>query len=247
MLTSLRHFQRSFNKRSFGGPACRQAGFTLIEMLMVVAIICIVTLVVLFRQSSFDSSTLLRSLAYSVALSLEQAQTYDVAVRGFTPSGSSVAQFAPGYGVYFQASSLGSFNIFADLDGACSADTKGGSGACPSSNFSTEAFPAYVMNSTYKIKDVCGIWASNSTIRSCLVSPVGGGSKLSSLTVYFRRPDPDAYFFSATSGGKTSEVYSAVYVQLWAGGDATNIRTVKVTPTGQITVCTLNVADANTC
>lgn len=208
-------------------------------MLMVVAIICIISLVLFVRQQAFDSSTLLRSLAYSVALSFEQAQTYDVGERGFTTG--SATQFAPGYGVYFQSSSLASYSLFADTDGACAADVKGATNACPSSNFANEALPAYDLSTGYKIKDVCGIWASNASIRSCLVSPQNGGSQLTSITVYFKRPDPDAYFYSSASG----EIYSALYVELWAGGDASNIRSVKITPTGEVAVCTLNVDPAS--
>ncbi len=237
MLTSSKRYRRSSSK-----------GFTLIEMLMVVAVICVVTLVVFVRQTQFNSSTLLRSLAYSVALSLEQAQTYGVSVRGFTPSGSGSAQFAPGYGVYFSPTlactngSNGCFTIFADLNGD---HCRAGDPACIA-NPGTEDLPAYQINHGYKIKDVCGTWASNSAVRSCIVSPQSGGTQLSSLTVYFKRPDPDAYFYSSTAGGATGETYSTVYVQVWATGDASTVRSVKVTPTGQITVCAPNV-DPATC
>ncbi len=42
--------------------------------MVVVAIITFLTGIFLFQQKRFDSSTLLRSLAYSVALSVRQAQ-----------------------------------------------------------------------------------------------------------------------------------------------------------------------------
>lgn len=193
---------------------------------MVIAIICIVTLVVFVRQQSFDSSTLLRSLAYSVALSFEQAQAYDVGVRGFTPT-AGATQFTPGYGVYFAQGSIGSYNIFADLNGN-HLDDMG------------ENLPAYLLNTGYQINNVCGI-LTNSTEHSCLVNDASGGSTLSWIEVYFKRPDPDAYFYSSATG----ETYSAVYVSLRANNDAVDTRYVKVTPTGEISVCALNANPAN--
>jgi hypothetical protein len=200
-------------------------------MLMVVAIICIITLVLFVRQQAFDSSTLLRSLAYSVALSFEQAQTYDVGVRGFTSSGSAATQFASGYGVYFSSGSATSYLTFADLNDDHLRASNG-----------SEDLPAYLLSNTYHLLDVCGIWSSDSTVRSCLFSPQNGGSTLSWIEVYFKRPDPDAYFYSSVSG----ESYSAVYVELSSIGDTADVRTVKVTPTGEIEVCALN-ADPGSC
>ena len=251
MLTSFKR-SRPFYKRAPGQrPRSDRVsrrrlagGFTLVEMLAVVAIICIVTLALFVRQNAFDSSTLLRSLAYSVALSFEQAQTYGTSVRGFTPAGGST-QFAPGYGVYFSSGSSSSFTIFADVNGDhCSA----GDSACPS-NPGTEDLPAYAINHGYEIYNFCGIWASNSAELSCASTagaPAGEtviDSSLTSLTVYFKRPDPDAYFYSSTAAGATSDTYSAVYIELVSVDNinAANIRTVKVTPTGEVSVCPLGV------
>src|SRR6202012_1868912 len=81
-----------------------------------------------FQQSKFDSSTLLRSLAYSVALSVRQAQVYGTSVLGTATSQSNCATgvsgsyalsncYASAYGIYFNSASSGQYILFADLDG----------------------------------------------------------------------------------------------------------------------------------
>src|ERR1700691_1591264 len=97
-------------------------GFTLIELLVVVGIMVVISAFILVRQSRFDSSTLLRSLAYSVALSVRQAPIYGSSVLGTTtPSaancvGGSYASgvcCADAYGIHIVAGS--SYTLFADL------------------------------------------------------------------------------------------------------------------------------------
>src|SRR3989338_5478037 len=95
MLIYFKHFRRS----SYKNPR----GFTLIELIVVSAIIILITTFILFQQSKFNSSTLLRSLTYSMALSVRQAQVYGTSVRGFTPAAGGSATFGSGYGIHFPA------------------------------------------------------------------------------------------------------------------------------------------------
>lgn len=63
------------------------AGFTLVELLVSIGIIVMVTGIVLVKYSSFDSTVLLKSAAYEVALSLRDAQVKSVsALRGANDS-----------------------------------------------------------------------------------------------------------------------------------------------------------------
>ena len=59
----------------------KRRGFTLIELLVVMSIMLILTSLFILRQQRFNSSTLLQSLAYSVALSVRQAQVYGTSIR----------------------------------------------------------------------------------------------------------------------------------------------------------------------
>src|SRR3989338_7579467 len=56
-------------------------GFTLVELLVTLSLFVVLTTIVLFSQSKFNGSILLTNLAYDVAITVRQAQTYGVNVR----------------------------------------------------------------------------------------------------------------------------------------------------------------------
>jgi prepilin-type N-terminal cleavage/methylation domain-containing protein len=81
-------------------------GFTLIELLISCAIISIITALVLVKYSGFDSTVLLKSAAYEMALGIREAQVKSVSVM----RGSS--GFDSMYGVFFsQAKEYGYLRI----------------------------------------------------------------------------------------------------------------------------------------
>ena len=153
------------------GPFGR--GFTLIELLLVLAVITVLTAVFLFQQNKFDSSTLLRSLAYSIALSVRQAQIYGTSVRQF---GST---FSNNYGLYFSMANgnTGSYVLFADANGNGQYDP------------STETVQTFNISGKFHISDICADSSCNSN------------SGITWLMVYFKRPNPDALF--KTNSGST--------------------------------------------
>jgi len=180
----------------------------------------------MFQQAKFNSATLMRSLTYSVALSIRQAQVYGTSVKEFS------GLFAPGYGVYFPASGAGAntYYLFADIVPATVGD-----GAYTNS---TEALPIFTLGKGYLIGSLCAVTVGGSTC-----SPV------SSLTIFFRRPNPDACISTnlaptACAPG-VAAVYSAAYIQLLSTGN-NDTRRVKVSNTGQIAVCAPNTS-ALTC
>lgn len=221
--------------RSFSKARRARRGFTLIELLVVSMIIVLITAFVLFRQQGFNSSTLLRSLSYSVALTIRQAQVYGVSVRE-SAAGSGV--FATGYGVQFGNAGLldpEHYLLFADLN----SDAKYESG---------EELPRFTIGNgrgtDYLIKNFC---AHSVLLGDQCLS--GASVTITSLTIYFRRPNPDACFATSQSPNAcadgTAPTYDYAYVQLKSTGSS-DYRTVKVTSTGQIEVCGLD-ADAATC
>ena len=211
----------------------RPGGFTLIELMVVSSIMLLITTFILFRQEGFNSSTLLRSLAYSVALSVRQAQVYGVSVR---ESSSGTGIFAPGFGVYFANGGDADYNhylMFADANGDGWYD-------------STEKLPGFTIGrgngGDYTIKNFCAHVSGG--LDECSAS-----GDITSLVIYFRRPNPDACFTTnaypgvCALGAALRYDYAYVQVRSAAGNDT---RTVKVSSTGQISVCTLN-ADPSTC
>ncbi|HWB33714.1 MAG TPA: prepilin-type N-terminal cleavage/methylation domain-containing protein [Candidatus Paceibacterota bacterium] len=211
---------RSSSKARPFGPA-RGRGFTLIELMVVVAIMTILTAVLLLQQKKFDSSTLLRSLAYSVALSVQQAQTYGTSVRQF---GTSLSGFSYSYGVSFTTGDLttnNSYTLFADTNSNGLYDSASG-----------EQVQQFRISPGYGVVKFCGI--VNSSTQDCSDGS-GGGTQISSLGIYFKRPSTDAQFATDAVG----HTYCAAYVEI-DGPDQTNFRNIEVTTAGQILVTGLN-------
>lgn len=217
-------------------------GFTLVELVVVSAIIIIITTFILLQQAKFNSSTLLRSLTYSVALTVRQAQTYGTSVRE-TTAGSNV--FASGYGVDFQIGTLSQYILFPDLP----------SGATPGNGHydsGSEAPPptgpgiAFTLGQGYRISKLCAQLIADASLECTS----GTAASISSLTVYFRRPNPDACFSTSARPSPCDignpDLYSAAYIQLYSTGN-NDTRSIKVSQTGQISVCKPNLTDLTQC
>jgi prepilin-type N-terminal cleavage/methylation domain-containing protein len=211
-------------------------GFTLIEMLVVMSIMLIITAALLVKQSRFDSSTILRSLAYGVALSVRQAQVYGTSVVGTSTSqvacGSGYYNlasgncYASGYGIYFSnalsTASPSSYILFADLNGDGKYEAN-------------EFVKSFMFSNGYTISNFCAV--NQSTIARC--EP----SSISSLAIVFKRPNPDAQFVALDVNdlpitGPPPDVYSQAYIQIAATGDPTNTKRVTITVPGEVSVCT---------
>ncbi len=190
-------------------------GFTLIELLAVISIMAIITSILLIRQQQFDSSTLLRSLSYSVALSVRQAQVYGVSIEEYSTSGGS-GQYAPAYGLYFSSADPSHYYLFADVNG---------NGQPPTPNQDIQAF---TLSPGYTISGFCASQGS-----TCV-----GGSSGTYLIVEFHRPNPDACFATSAEPGVCAAgetpIYSSAYIQLASQNGST--RSVTISSTGEIAV-----------
>ena len=209
------------NNKSFKNS---KKGFTLVELLITISIFVILTGVVLFNQKSFDSTILIKNLAYDIALTIRQAQTYGVNVKE-----SQVEGKFSSYGVYFDLNADGGnqkFVFFSD-NGADVADGKqtgapdmkfNGSMDCPSDD--VECVQKYSIKKNFYISNICARAGS------------GDCDTADQLTLYFQRPNPDAYIFldNNTSSPKN---YAEVTISSTDGAASS---TVVVTSVGQIYV-----------
>src|SRR5678810_853508 len=84
-------------------------GFSLIELLVVLAIITIITAVVISSQSAFNKTLVLQNTAYDVALTLRFAETYALGSRARELTVNT------GYGLHFTTGTPDSFAFFADV------------------------------------------------------------------------------------------------------------------------------------
>ncbi|MHB8710123.1 MAG: prepilin-type N-terminal cleavage/methylation domain-containing protein [Minisyncoccota bacterium] len=179
----------------------RNRGFTLIEMLVVLAIITILTGITITSQSSFDKTVVLSNTAYDVALSIRSAEGFGIGSRA---AGST---YNAGYGVHFASSTPSSYILFADTypsagtSGNChttvGADPTGPGaipGDCVYEPPPSPPSPSDVLVNTYTlgngitISDFCA-YSSSSSSWSCINS---GSPRLLSLDISFARPNGDA-------------------------------------------------------
>jgi len=202
------------------GNAKKASGFTLIELLVVVSIMLLLTTLFLFRQQQFNSATLLRTLSYSVALSVRQAQVYGTSVRELdTTTVSATPTFAPAFGLYFAGTSASNYILFADINNNGQYDP------------ANETIQTFTLPSSYVINGVCAVLANGTERCTSGTLDTSGVATITHMHVLFRRPNPEAVF---TSSITPAEVYTSAYIQL--GGNTSSTRSVTISSTGQIVV-----------
>ncbi len=200
-----------------------KSGFTLIEMLVVVAIFTIISAVALFNQTKFSSDMVITNLAYEVALEVRQAQTYGIGVRGSSNGGSN---FQYGYGVHFGQDNK-SFLLFADQNLVPSSikyvyDSAGDS-----------LVDTFHLPGGNTIAEICYNQSSALAPGSGPTAPNCYKNLTShSLDISFVRPNPEAR--TVLDGDVTVDVAPVYIILRSALGD--KCKTVKVYSTGQISV-----------
>lgn len=190
----------------------RGAGFTLIEMLVVIGIMALISGLVLMNNNRFGGVVLLQNLAYDIALSVRQAQVYGIAVQRFNTS------FDAGYGMHFQVDSgsgQAAYVLFADA-----LEPENGFYDCPQPGTTNcELVQSTVVATGYRISQLC-------------VTPAGGSERcdITSLDVTFLRPEPDAYIRSPQTSGLNES--GAIHVSSPRG----DVKIISIQANGQISV-----------
>lgn len=175
-------------------------GLTLIELLVVMGIFSIISLVVLANHSRFNSSVLLGSLAYDIALSIREAQVYGLSVKEYANN------FQVGYGLRFSAAN--SYTFFADTN----ANKQYDSGT-------DSIVQTYTFGQGHTVKQFCGVTASGT--EECSGGTWGA---INHLDIVFFRPDPDAVITS-----NTPTVYSSGKIVVTSPSGETRTITVAST------------------
>lgn len=212
-------------------------GFTLLEMLVVLAIIVIITVITLFGHANFDRSTLLTDTAYTIALSTRQMQTLGLSSRAFG------AVTNVGYGVHVSTLTPTSYVLFADTSASggvpayCPVGTAGTPEAKPGNCLYTAGadgiVQTYTLTRGFRVTEVCGRDTGN--VRRCSTT---GGAYLQAVNAVFVRPNTESILSGqrVTSGNPWIELKS-VEIYLRAADNLTT-RAVCISQVGQVSVTT---------
>lgn len=198
------------------GPLYFNRGFTLIELVVVLAVISTVTTIALSSQSTFNKTLVLANTAYDVALTLHTAENFGISSRAL-PGISNVR-----YGVHFQKGAPGSFILFADtsprVNLSCTRpDCRPGDYLYSSNDTLVQT---YTLGNDIVVSDFCAF-----SDRPRCVST----GDLYSLDIVFGRPNPDA-FIRTNGSSYTSYTSACLAVSSNKGGS----RFISVAASGQI-------------
>lgn len=211
-----------------------ERGFTLVEMLVSLAIMTLIMTVAVTGQSSYNRSILLNDTAYTVALSLRQAQSYGLSSRK-----AGTFQNA-GYGIYLTDSGLTSYRLFADTSSPVSnpppawcppnsistPDSKPGNCLYDSTGPPDITIQVYSFSRGFSFSKFCG-----------KVGPTTNcsGSGLSTLNIEFIRPNNKTIITGrmAITGAKTKYDCAELWVK-----DPTSaaVKIVRVSSLGEISI-----------
>ncbi|MEK7586016.1 MAG: prepilin-type N-terminal cleavage/methylation domain-containing protein [Patescibacteria group bacterium] len=205
--------------------ASKQAGMTLVELMVVLGIFMIVAGLTIFDYGKFRSTVSLQNLADDIALSVRRAQNYAIGVRS---SQSSV--FTNGYGIHFTTATSSSdvlsgtsksFIVFSDISLNRAYNYPAGNASCGSPTAGNECVDVLTITSADYISSIC----PNSVPANC-----ASGSSYTDIS--FLRPDPDAYIYACTP---TCNTYSSIDIII-KNSQSGSTKTITISNTGQISI-----------
>jgi prepilin-type N-terminal cleavage/methylation domain-containing protein len=208
----------------------QNAGVTLIEMMVVIAIVAIVSSVVMFNYTKFTTNVSVRNLAQDIALSIRKAQTYATSVQAL---GSGSTDLYKTYGVVFSLAAPSTniatptkkrFIIFADVNENGKYDQQN-QAVCGTPTATNECLEGYGISSADTITKIC-----SSGISGTCTTDAGRTALLE-----FCRPAPDAAIYvndDGVAGCANGVSYAEIVIQSAKGLE----QRIQLWNTGQISV-----------
>ncbi len=206
----------------------KNKGFSIIELIAVIAIFGILTAVVVFNYADFNNNIIATNMSYEIALTIREAQVYSLGARV-----SGTNNFEAPYGAYFNINNLDhasrNFMLFSDhklpSDGMCTGDDGGECDitACTDG----ECRELSSLTRSIQITELC-VGDADPVVNEHGICPADAQS-VKDLSITFQRPNPDAII--KTSTGVTGN-NAAIIVEAPNAAK----RAVIVRSTGQISV-----------
>ena len=205
-------------------------GFTLIEMLVVLAIIVVISAIVFTGENNFNRSFFITNTVYDVALTLRQAQTYGLSSQAYGATQNA------GYGIYISNESPSTYVMFADVGGSdppdnCDTGTAGTPTAKPGNclyDGAGEQVQSFTLGNGFAITNFCIVPASGSA--NCY-TPADDPTQ--ALSMVFSRPNEDAIINTVSGSGSATVATSACFTISDSVGDS---RYVSVAQSGRVAI-----------
>ncbi len=196
-------------------PKDVKRGFTLFEVILVIALIGILTSVTVANYRGFEKKLELENLAQDVAFSVKLAQSYGLNVRGEGGGG----QFEVSYGINFNEATPTRYFIYQDADRS----VNGYEYDALNGGVQLEVFD---LGSGFSVMDVCLV-DSGGADTDCFST-----NEVDVVDVAFDRPKPDAHFVGTGSAGGTN--YQEAIITLQSPTGVT--RNISILSTGFVSV-----------
>ena len=191
------------------------SGFTLVELMVCVAIMMILSSVIIFNHKEFNDNLEITNLSYQVGLALRQAQVYGVSTRDFKGGATQADRFNTPYGVHFDMTKPAEYIFFANTN-------KTGNPLTPTGKYTSGndvILETVTIGRGNKISEIC---KKISTVTTC-------GLTIADIT--FTRPEPEPIF---SVNGVLGTTISTVAICLTSPGG--RYKKITVYNTGQISI-----------
>lgn len=206
------------------------SGFTLVELVVVFAIIGVITTVIFTSQNSFNKTLIVSNTAYDIALTLRAAETYGIGSRAAGATNNA------GFGLDFTRATPNQFTLFTDTypspstSSVCHPTSDASSPSAKPGNCSYDApqgerVTTYTIGNGITVSDFCAL-----SLGSWACAHANGGG-LSSLDVVFSRPNPVPFI---SVNGTYSTLFPATDACLIVSSAQGGVRYITITSSGQI-------------
>ena len=201
---------------------CKNKGFTLIEMIVVVALITTLTVIVLFNSTRLNSSILVSNTAYEIGLIVRESQVAGLGVKA-SKGANGQEEFSSSHGVHFNLQNPTQVILFADGGDKNGQYEEG------------EIIQEYTIQNK-RSGTILSICAKSVTSTGYCVPTNGQIESLTAADVVFTRPNPEAMFKiqKIAGNGAPENHMGAIIINIGFPNDV--CRSVTIEKTGAVRV-----------
>jgi prepilin-type N-terminal cleavage/methylation domain-containing protein len=200
-------------------------GFSILEILVVAAIIAVLSAVIIVGQTTFTRTLILNNTVADVGLSIRNAQIFGIGSRTIGPASNT------GYGLDFSIANLGSYVFFGDTDplASCSFPScRPGDGVYTEDDSEVQT---YTLNNGMTISNFCAFTSGGASY-----CRNGGTNAVEHMTLVFARPNTYSIIGAGDIGGGDTSGGGAPFISacIEVASPQGTTRSLLITQVGEI-------------